>query len=137
MSAHLKLLIKMMYADSEPLAPSVSCQCLCSYVYCGIARAALYKLFMSYIGYGSKHFYISRYRLARGLHTHDTTTTKSQQYNWNIDRLTASVLHASPCLQLSITDGLAILCQGEGSRPRSPLALVNSTCFKPRLPTYR
>ena len=37
--------------------------------------------------------------------------------------------HAPPCLQLSITDGLAILCQGEGSRPHSPLALVDCPCL--------
>ena len=45
-------------------------------------------------------------------------------YNYNIDRLTASVLHdASPCLHLSITNGKAFLCQGEGSRSHSPLVL--------------
>ena len=77
----------------NPEAPSVSVVFLCTLWYCARRR---YEFLMSYI---------EKDKLARGLHTHDTTTTKSQHYNYNIDRLTASVLHASPCLQLSITDG--------------------------------
>ena len=69
-----------MQSHSEPLdiqAPSVSVVFLCV-------------------------LWCARYRLARELHAYDKTTTKSQHYNYNINRLTASVLHASPCLQLSI-----------------------------------
>ena len=109
----------MMHADSEPLAPSVSC--------C-IARTAWYKLFMSYIEedktYGSKHLYISRYRLARGLHTHDTTTSIT----------TTTLIDSQPSECPSCFEHHRRLGDSKGSRPCSPHALVDCTCFKPPLP---
>ena len=47
----MKLLIEMMHADSEP-SPQLCRHHLslfCSYVHCGIARAAEYELLMIYI----------------------------------------------------------------------------------------
>ena len=92
----------------------------------------LNELFMSYIkedkmGNGSKQLHISHYRFSRGLHAYETTDIKSQHHSYNIDRFTASVLHASPCLQLNITDGK--------EKAHSHTCPSHLTCFKPQLLT--
>ena len=126
----------------NPALRYVGTICLwCVLMYTVVLRAAEHEFLMSYIkmgGMAANIFISATTGLPEGCTpmtqlplSHSITTTTL------IDSQLVHVLHASPCLQLSITDGLAIVCQGEGSRPHSPLALVDSTCFKPRVPKDR